>query len=367
MKILHMTTLHPPEDLRILGKECRTLAGQGYDVQLAARVPSETAIDGIAVVPIGPLEVRAGVTKLARRLLSAWRAARRARASLYHLHDPELIPVGLLLKLRGKRVTYDAHEDTPLDLQSLGDVARRARLAARPYKAANWLAGRFFDAIVAATPGVASSFPAKKTIVARNFPLTAEAEAFVGPPHRERPEEVIYIGRISEDRGVREMTEAARMAGATVVLAGPAHEPLLSALHEGEQWPWVDYRGRLSRQEIATALQRARAGLVVLHPRKAYLESLPVKLFEYMAAGIPVIASDFPLWRQIVAGAGCGLLVDPADPDAIASAIESVLADPDAAEEMGRRGREAVRETYNWDTESKQLLDLYARLSRDRA
>lgn len=366
MKILHMTTLHPAEDLRILGKECRTLAGEGYDVELAARVPSDVTIDGISVVPIGPLELRTGLPKLARRLLSAWRAARRARAGLYHLHDPELIPVGLLLKLRGARVVYDAHEDTPLDLQSLGDVPGRARALARAYRVANRLAGKRFDAIVAATPGIARAFPSEKTVVARNFPLTAEAGAFVGPPHRERRREVIYIGRISEDRGVREMTAAATMAGATLILAGPGRQPLLDALRQ-EGGPSVDYRGWLSREEIATALQGARAGLVVLHPRKAYLESLPVKLFEYMAAGIPVIASDFPLWRSIVADAGCGLLVDPADPAAIAAAIERLLGDPDEAEEMGRRGREAVRETYNWERESAQLLERYALLLRDRA
>jgi glycosyltransferase involved in cell wall biosynthesis len=367
LKILHMTTLHPAEDLRILGKECRTLAGDGYDVQLAARVPSEVMIDGISVIPIGPSEVETGLPKLARRLLSAWRAARRAGASLYHLHDPELIPVGLLLKLRGARVVYDAHEDTPLDLQSLGDVHWRARVLARAYRAANRLAGRRFDAIVAATPGVARSFPAEKTIVARNFPLTAEAGAFVGPRHRERRREVIYIGRISQDRGAREMTAAATMAGATLILAGPGRQPFLDAMRQEAGWASVDYRGWLSREEIATALQGARAGLVVLHPRKAYLESLPVKLFEYMAAGIPVIASDFPLWRSIVAGAGCGVLVDPADPAAIATAIERLLGDPDEAEEMGRRGREAVRETYNWERESRQLLERYALLLRDRA
>ena len=100
-------------------------------------------------------------------------------------------------------------------------------------------------------------------------------------------------------------------------------------------------------------------GLVVLHPTRNYLDALPVKMFEYMAAGLPVIASDFPLWRKIIDGAGCGLLVDPLDPQAIAEAIDWVLAHPEEAEAMGRRGREAVEAIYNWERESETLVNLY--------
>jgi glycosyltransferase involved in cell wall biosynthesis len=107
-------------------------------------------------------------------------------------------------------------------------------------------------------------------------------------------------------------------------------------------------------------LRGARVGLLVLHPVEAHLESLPIKLFEYMAAGIPVVASDFPAWRELVGDAG--LLVDPYDVGAIAGAIDTLLDDPQAAEAMGARGRAAVADRYGWEGEAERLLSLYERL-----
>jgi glycosyltransferase involved in cell wall biosynthesis len=107
---------------------------------------------------------------------------------------------------------------------------------------------------------------------------------------------------------------------------------------------------------------RARAGLVVLHPAPNHVNGRPNKLFEYMSAGLAVIASHFPLWREIVEDARCGICVDPLDASAIAGAMRR-LADGDEAAEMGRRGREAVQSRFNWDSEAPKLLDLYARLT----
>ncbi len=367
MRVLHMTTLHPANDVRILLKECRTLADSGYDVALAARVPSPTAIDGVPVVPIGTDDIRTGPVNLARRLAAAWRAARRARADAYHLHDPELIPVGLLLKVAGARVTYDVHENTPLDLRTLGDGRLVTRLLSRFWRAAEALAGRQFDAVVAATPEIASVFPADKTILLRNYPLLADLAAPDAGPQRNRGRSVVYVGRVSEDRGILRMLDAAVRADVTLRLAGPMTERLRERLAGLPSWARVDYRGRLSHDEVVEELRLARAGMLVLEPRQAYLESLPVKLFEYMAAGLPVIASDFPAWREIVAGVDCGLLVDPVDSGAIAEAISWVLEHPDEADALGARGRETIRERYNWERESAELVSLYSRLSARRA
>jgi glycosyltransferase involved in cell wall biosynthesis len=362
MKILHLTTLHPPQDVRITHKECRSLAGAGHEVSLAAPVEEPVTIEGIPVVPIGTTEVRTGLLNLARRLSAAWRAARSSDPDVYHLHDPELIPLGLALSLRGATVVYDAHEDVPLDLLTLGDPDGRARLHARAWKLLQGLAGRRFAAVVAATPGIAESFPSEKTVVVRNFPLAEELDAFAGPPLRERERAVVYLGRISEDRGIRTMLRAAELADATLVLAGPVREDLLDALRGSPEWGRVDYRGVLSRSEVAAQLRRVRVGLVLLEPRKAYLESLPVKLFEYFAAGLPVVASDFPLWRELVAD--CGVLVDPSNAEDVAAALRRLLDEPDEARALGERGRAAVRERYKWERESAALLGLYDRLAR---
>jgi glycosyltransferase involved in cell wall biosynthesis len=82
-----------------------------------------------------------------------------------------------------------------------------------------------------------------------------------------------------------------------------------------------------------------------------------------MALGLPVIASNFPLYRDLVEGNGCGLCVDPLDECAIAAAIDQLITNPAEAEAMGQRGREAARTRYNWDTEAAKLLSLYALLA----
>jgi glycosyltransferase involved in cell wall biosynthesis len=118
---------------------------------------------------------------------------------------------------------------------------------------------------------------------------------------------------------------------------------------------------------VARELQSAYAGLVILHPEPNYVTSQPVKLFEYMCAGIPVIASDFPVCREIIDQAGCGILVNPLDPREIAAAMEFLLANPEQAAEMGRRGFQAILERYNWANEEKHLLRFYSELFRHDA
>jgi glycosyltransferase involved in cell wall biosynthesis len=120
------------------------------------------------------------------------------------------------------------------------------------------------------------------------------------------------------------------------------------------------YLGFQPREAVIRHLDQCCAGLVLFHPERDHVDAQPNKMFEYMAAGLPVIASDFPLWRQLVEEPGCGLTVDPLDPAAIAAAMRRLTSDPAAAAAMGERGRAAVRGTLNWEHESRALLALYA-------
>lgn len=121
--------------------------------------------------------------------------------------------------------------------------------------------------------------------------------------------------------------------------------------------------GFLSRSDLGLLLARCRIGLVLLHPAPNHIEAQPNKLFEYMAAGLPVVASDFPLWRDLIEGLGCGLVVNPLDPGEIAGAISILLEDPLRAEAMGRRGKEAIAAKYNWNIEARDFLNLYGQIT----
>jgi len=354
LRIVHLTTLHAPLDVRIFVKEARATATAGHEVHVVAPGAGGDR-DGVRFHDLGAA-AEPGIANLAARLRAARRAARELRADVYHLHEPELIPLVVALKATRARVVYDAHEETPLEVRALHpDRPLFGKALSVGWRSAERLVGATADAVVAATPSIATRFPRRKTVLVRNFPTAEEAASFVGGPHAERALNVVYLGGVTAIRGAGEMAAAIERVPepARLVVAGPVD----AALHFG---PRVELRGSLPREEVAALLRGARVGLLVLHPVEAHLESLPIKLFEYMAAGIPVVASDFPLWRQLIGGAG--VLVDPLDVEAIAQAIDGLLADPARAETMGRAGREAVAEHFSWEPEGERLLSLYERV-----
>jgi len=306
---------------------------------------------------------------MTRTVWQVYRSAVRADGDVYHFHDPELIPMGFLLRLRGKKVVYDVHEDLPRQILSKhwipwwlrGVVAKGAELMEA-------LAARFLDGIVAATPAIAARFPREKTVVVQNFPILSEFVVSEVVPYKERPPYVVYVGGISVIRGIFEMVKAMEHlppnGQATLVIAGEFTPPALEEeVRKLPGWERVQFLGWQTRQQVVSLLGKARMGLVLLHPTPNYIDALPVKLFEYMAAGIPVVASDFPLWRRIVEEASCGLLVNPLDPGAIAEAITWLLEHPEEAEAMGKRGRRAVLEKYNWEKEAEKLIEFYRSIS----
>ena len=227
------------------------------------------------------------------------------------------------------------------------------------------------DGFVCATPSIARRFPPERTIVVRNVPrldefLSAEGGTEAALP-LERERTAIYAGGITEVRGIREMVAAmARVPaelGVRLALLGTfLPSSLEETLSHQPGWDRVDVLGWQTRDEVVRYLQRARVGLLLFHPKPDHLEALPNKLFEYMAAGLPIVASAFPLWREIITLCRCGVLVDPLDANAIAEAVTRLIEHPEEAERMGKAGRIAVQERYNWEAEAGQLVDLYERL-----
>ncbi|MGI4717273.1 MAG: glycosyltransferase family 4 protein [Janthinobacterium lividum] len=368
-KIVHLTSAHPRNDTRIFIKQCRTLAAHGYDVTLVvADDQGEERREGVTITDVGRLPGRI------KRIFTTTRRVRDKALSLdadiYQLHDPELLPVGLALKRRGKKVIFDSHEDVPRQLLSkpyLGPVS--SRVLSLAFALVERYACSRFDGIIAATPFIRDKFLKFKpgTVDVNNFPLVGELEN--AAPWSHKRSEVCYVGGIGEIRGIRELVTAGRhlQSAARINLVGKFSEPSVEAeVRADPGWQRVNELGFLDRAGVRGVMERSLAGIVTFHRLPNHVDSHPTKMFEYMSAGIPVIASDFPLWREIIEGNGCGICVDPADPGAIAAAIDHLAAHPGQAREMGENGRRAVLKEYNWTVQARKLTDFYGALSHVR-
>ena len=361
--IIHMTTVHPRDDSRILHKEIRTLARKtGETVAMFVQDGEGDAVDErnhCIIIDTGP-----ALPRLKRMTLGAWRmirAVRTAQPKLVIFHDPELIPWAPLLQLAGIKVIYDVHENYP------GQIGRNPRLpkVLRPaLSRITWLIeriySRIFTGIIAVDPTVAAPFPQHKTVVVRNYPIVSELLSPTPRKMTERPKHFSYVGTISEDRNLLAMTECVHALGdpeARLRLAGNFVVPgLEEQVRATPAWQSVIYEGWLSREGVRDLLAETRAGLLLIKPIAHEMTGMPIKMCEYMAAGIPLIASNFPLWKEIIEGAGAGLTVDPLDKAAITEAMRWIIENPEEATIMGQRGRQAVLEKYNWDNQEGELL-----------
>jgi glycosyltransferase involved in cell wall biosynthesis len=367
-----VTSVHPVFDARIFHKECRSLARAGFDVSLVAPHDRNETVDGVKIVAIPRIGKR--FQRAVIGPIFALRKALEVDARIYHFHDPELIPAGLFLRAKGKLVIFDAHEDYPKAMLSKPYIPRWSRPAAAwSAEGLARLARASFSALVSATPSIAKGVggTTQRHIIVQNFPDMTEFDLRgqgVDEMWSRRELSVAYVGGISEIRGIVEILEAlARIPErlpVSLALAGSFDpEGLQRRLEQHPAWARVQWLGQLPRAEVAALLGRVRAGLVLFKDEPNHVTAYPTKMFEYMAAGIPVIASDFPLWRQIVEEAECGVVADPADSDAIARAIEHVVTHEAEAARMGCAGFEAVTQRYNWLSEEAKLIKLYRDLS----
>ena len=372
-KVCMMTSVHPPFDTRIFHKEAQTLVQAGYEVVLIAPYDKESeSVDGVHIM---------GLPRYKRRFyrpLNWWRILRTAlgqKADVYHFHDPELLPIGLLIKLfSGRPVIYDVHEYYPemiLTKEWIPAWSRRVISVLFEYLE-NRLAS-FIDALVVVNEKLAERFSEKGRVVAvANYWRIEEkvsGRTLKATYGLKRKSYLVYAGLIASDRGIYQCMQAfetLKCDDLHFVCAGRVDETVTSELRAildgSTPVPGFHYLGLLPYEAIMGLLQNALAGLLCLQPVPNYILSTPNKLFEYMGAGIPVIASDFPYIRDVVSSVDCGILVDPTSTEAISAAMRYLLNHPDKAVKKGENGRRAVEEKYNWESEGRKLLRLYEEL-----
>lgn len=367
--IIHLTTVHLRTDIRIFIKEARTIASNSIYNVLLMVADGKGNVDEeqgkVSIHDLGDL----GKGRLMRMLRGPWRAflaISKIKPAVVHFHDPELIPLGLLLKLVGLSVIYDVHEDMPEQILSKEYIPRIIRVQIS--KLVDLMEKKIstkFDAIICATDIIRDKFRlkhAKHAFTVWNYPLISEMPYDVIPWNK-RKKSVCYIGSISEIRGIYTMVKGVDKTSVTLMLGGSfSSQSLLNKVSNMPGWAKTHYLGYLNRREVINILGLCRAGLHLVYPLRRHLEGIPTKMFEYMASGIPVIVTNSPYWEPIVHGYNCGLLVDVMSNGQVAEAIEWIIEHPREAEQMGLNGRRAIKEKYNWESEEKKLLSIYHKL-----
>jgi glycosyltransferase involved in cell wall biosynthesis len=334
----------------------------GYDVSLIAQCDKDEIVDGIKIIPLSKPKDR--LERLTKTIWTAYRKALEIDADIYHFHDPDLILIGLLLNRRGKRVIYDVHEDVPRQILSKPYIPAVFR---RPISlmiaALEAFSARRFDGIVTATPFINRRFLelGANAVNVNNYPLVSEL--YNAENQWSKKDKVVcYVGCIARIRGAFEMVDAIGKTKYRLLLAGNIESDIETSLKQMLGWRQVEALGFVERDGVRATMARSMGGLVLFHPEPNHISAQPNKLFEYMSAGIPVIASNFSLWREIIEGANCGICVDPLNPEEISEAIQFIVAHPSEAEQMGRNGRRAVKEGYNWGVEEKKLEEFYKKV-----
>lgn len=361
-KVCHFSSVHRVNDIRVFHKECRTLASGHHEVTLIACLADVPGGSGISV--IGLQSEGGRLRRMMTGALNAYRMAKAQKADVYHFHDPELLPYGLLIKkLTGACVIYDSHECYPDDILTKEWIPLQLRrFIASTFRIIEDFVVKRLDLVVAATSHIEDRFKpvARRTVTINNYPLLEE---FIQAQDDSIEKDgFCYVGAISQVRGILPLMDSLDNIDRSIrfYLAGTFASVDIEAAVKGHRnWGRVTYLGQVSRKEISGIYSKSFAGIVNFLPAPNHIYSQPNKLFEYMSAGIPVVCSNFDLWRKVVETGECGICVDPSSADALAAAVNAIHAGRELRETYAKNGRRLIEEKYSWDREGQRLLQSY--------
>ncbi|WP_128546693.1 glycosyltransferase [Larkinella soli] len=363
-RVVHISTAHPPYDPRIVYKQCPSLT-ERYEVYCALPGADPKAAPGIRFIPL-PYYRKVILRFLITCPLIVWRTI-RLRPKIIHVYVPEFLPFAYLYQALGTVVVYEVQENLYKKMHLKKE--NRGWLYRWLFRWFDQRARQHFN-LVFTEHGYLSTYTNLKRLhaVIYNFPALPFLEPYRRPYRRpSEPVEFFYIGWLSFERAIDTLLEGLAIlksyhADFRVHLFG---RPLFAAA-ELETLPayravrgHLEFYGYTDQHRAMSVAARAVAGLALLKPVGDYPESYTTKMFEYMALGLPVITSDFPLYREVVETHRCGICLDPYDPVALADSLRRLIENPQEAEAMGRRGRQAAETCYNWSTEKAKLLSFY--------
>ena len=372
-KICHLTSVHQYNDTRIFHKECASLADAGYEVYLIAPVNQPFVERGVKVLPAGSHKSR--IARLCITIPRLLFQALRNNAEIFHFHDPELLLIAPILRLSGAKVIYDVHEDYLTSIPTKAYIPRLIRgPLARLAGFLEILASKCCSKIIA-EKYYRERFRDATEIL--NYPLsnqsditTADVDCSIFDPQFDW---LLYSGNITRDRGALthigfleacDNTAIAYIGRCRSSLAEVIYADLATKGIDPGRVKFIGIDEYVAPEYIANYTHKCRwlAGIALFPYSVHYEKKELTKFFEYMSAGLPVIATDFDAWRNVIEGNMCGLCISPDDPEGIANAVSLLQAQRETAHTMGMNGRESVARKYNWPSEARKLIQLYRSL-----
>lgn len=364
MKIAHITSVHPQNDNRIFYKECITLANNGQHVTLIVAGGNSAKINDVDIISY-PRSNGGRLKRIIKTsLIDMIKVCKKVDADIYHFHDPELIFTGLCLKMIGRRVIYDIHENNPASILSKPYIKSKLirKVLSKSFDIFEKMSVKFFDAIVTARPDISERFNHKQLITLRNFPILPNFSDTKELGIEKTKPSVIFVGGMHSQRGTHELIDAFETLNEYELwLLGPFMDKKLKKRVESG-CKNVKYFGVVEAYEVFSYIKLADIGIITFLEEPNHIRTLATKPFEYMACGKSMIMSNFEYWQDTFKESS--LYVDPSNPEDIANKIKFLLEDKELQKSMGTLNKQLSQDEYNWEKESQKLLDIYRNLKK---
>jgi glycosyltransferase involved in cell wall biosynthesis len=363
IKVCHLTSVHQPNDIRIFNKMCRSLVDFGFQVHLVALGANTELRDGVQIWGV-PFKKQGRLARMYFGSKAVYLKALQVDADLYHIHDPELLIWATKLQAKGKKVVYDSHEDVPKDILDKAWIRHPLLRKIISSIFNNYEKGkaRKLSGVISVLESITTKFQHPHAITIFNFP---RLEFFDETPFQFESKwtgkfKLVYNGGLSRLRGIHHMVKAMEHLNQqfVLILMGTWESEAFKSECEGlPGWNTVVDLGFLQPRECMKVLKACDLGLVLLTPVSNYLNSLPTKVFEYMAAGIPTLMSDFEFWRKEFGS--YARFVNPEIPQHIAAEIMNMKSEYPRLKQLAQEEAARILATKTWEHEAEKLKSFY--------
>jgi glycosyltransferase involved in cell wall biosynthesis len=368
MRVFIGTSAHPWDDIRVFRKEAISLA-KSYQVELHAPAPFEyREYEGIKIYGL-PRWAKVSDRRNIRRELR--RRLKKSDAKIFHFHDPELLLLAMVAKLLyRKTVIYDIHEDYPSYIHHKSWIPQSLRgMVAFTFRLLERLACRFFDHLITTSTAIDNRFAHYPSTIVSNYPRLQFNGKF--PEKPKDKVDFIYAGSMEDVRGIRELGHAFIQAGdrssikMKLNIAGHVRGSVefQDDMETIFSHPLIEYSGVLEFEKVMELMNSSHIGVIPFLPVTSNQNIVPHKLFDYMAAGLTIMASDYPGWPTELMNGEIGMLFDPLNQETTIECLLALAAEPEHTEQMGRRAYELVHRQFSWDSQEERLLGVYESLS----